>query len=139
MSVGVVTIPRLTKNFAGGSDDTRHSCIGRDGRMVPHRDRPADAILAAQSTRVVSAAAYHRAMLLAVDIGNTNITTGLIRDGAVLATRRAATNPASTADELELLIDGLLRLDEATFADVSSIALASVVPSLSFAIETIAA
>ncbi|HTC85290.1 MAG TPA: type III pantothenate kinase [Candidatus Acidoferrum sp.] len=78
-------------------------------------------------------------MLLAIDIGNSNVTTGLIRDGAVLATRRAATNPASTADELELLIDGLLRLDEATFGDVSSIALASVVPSLSTAIETIAA
>lgn len=78
-------------------------------------------------------------MLLAIDIGNTNVTTGLIRDGAVLATRRAATHAGATADELELLIDGLLRLDDAAFADVSSIALASVVPTLSAAVETIAA
>ena len=77
-------------------------------------------------------------MLLAIDIGNTNITTGLIRDGAVLATRRAATRVTATADELELLLDGLLRLDEATFTDISSIVLASVVPSLVPSVETIA-
>jgi type III pantothenate kinase len=78
-------------------------------------------------------------MLLAVDIGNTNLTAGLIRDGAILATRRAATAPAASSDELELLIDGLLRLDEATLADVSAIVLASVVPSLTTAVEAIAA
>ena len=48
------------------------------------------------------------AMLLAVDIGNTNITLGLFRDGALLATRRAATGGGATADEIELLLDGLL-------------------------------
>jgi type III pantothenate kinase len=78
-------------------------------------------------------------MLLAIDIGNTNITTGLIRDGAVLATRRAATRATDTADELELLLDGLLRLDEASFTDISSIVLASVVPSFVASVEAIAA
>jgi type III pantothenate kinase len=77
-------------------------------------------------------------MLLAIDIGNSNVTTGLIRSGNVVASRRAATHPEATADELELLLDGLLRLDGATFADVGSIALASVVPALTGAVETIA-
>ena len=77
-------------------------------------------------------------MLLAVDIGNTNITLGLFRAGVLTATRRAATQADATADQLELLLDGLLRLDDASFADVSAIACASVVPALTDGIETIA-
>jgi type III pantothenate kinase len=77
--------------------------------------------------------------LLAVDIGNTNLTLGLFRAGALVATRRATTHPRSSADELEHLVDALLRLDDASFADVSSIALASVVPGLTAALESVAA
>jgi len=77
-------------------------------------------------------------MLLAIDIGNTNITLGLLRSGALSATRRAITPSRATADELELLIDGLLRLDDTAFADVSAIACASVVPNLTVALETVA-
>ena len=83
--------------------------------------------------------AYDPAMLLAIDIGNTNVTIGLFKAGALATSRRAATQPRATVDELELLIDGLLRLDDASFADVSAIASASVVPSLGAAIEAIAA
>ena len=56
-----------------------------------------------------------------------------------VATRRAATNARATADELELLLDGLLRLDDAALADVGAIALASVVPALTAAVEAVAA
>src|SRR3954467_9680315 len=82
---------------------------------------------------------YHPAMLLAVDIGNTNVTTGLFRNGALVATRRANTHARSSADELEHLLDALLRLDDASFADVSAISACSVVPSLTAALETVAA
>ena len=61
-------------------------------------------------------------MLLAIDIGNSNLTIGLFRAGALATSRRATTQPRATVDELELLIDGLLRLDDASFADVSAIA-----------------
>ena len=77
-------------------------------------------------------------MLLAIDIGNTNVTVGLFRAGKLLATRRAASNARATADELELLLDGLLRLDGIALADLDAIALASVVPALTGAVETIA-
>ena len=77
-------------------------------------------------------------MLLALDIGNTNVTVGLFRAGALLATRRAATNPRATTDEVELLLDGLLRLDGIAIADLDAIALASVVPALTSAVEMIA-
>ena len=77
-------------------------------------------------------------MLLVVDIGNTNITLGLVRAGVLVASRRATTHPRSTADELEHLLDALLRLDDAAIPDVSGIAAASVVPALTAALETVA-
>ncbi len=78
-------------------------------------------------------------MLLAVDIGNTNVTTGLFRNGALVATRRADTNPRASTDETEHLLDALLGLDDASFADVSGIVACSVVPALTAALEAIAA
>ncbi len=55
-----------------------------------------------------------------------------------MASRRAATRAASTADELEVLLDGLLRLDGASLADVTGISLASVVPALTGAATAMA-
>lgn len=77
-------------------------------------------------------------MLLALDIGNTNLTLGLVSGEAIVAARRAATRPSSTPDELEVLIDNLLRLDGASLADVTGISLASVVPALTGATTAMA-
>jgi type III pantothenate kinase len=78
------------------------------------------------------------AMLLALDIGNTNVTLGLFKAGALLGTRRASTNPRSSPDELELMLAGLLQLDGFTMADLDAISLASVVPALTSAVEAVA-
>jgi len=86
----------------------------------------------------VAAGRYHRAMLLVLDIGNTNVALGLVNGEAIVASRRAATRLASTPDELEMLIDGLLHLDGASLADVTGISLASVVPALTSGMETMA-
>ncbi|MDP2349932.1 MAG: type III pantothenate kinase, partial [Chloroflexota bacterium] len=77
-------------------------------------------------------------MLLAIDIGNTNITLGLVEGGALVATRRAGTPRGTTADELEVLLTGLFALDGRTFDDVSGIAVASVVPAQTAMVEAIA-
>jgi type III pantothenate kinase len=77
-------------------------------------------------------------MLLALDVGNSNITTGLFRAGALLATRRAATAPRATPDQIELMLTGLLGLDDLGLADLDSIVIASVVPTITSAVETIA-
>ncbi len=81
---------------------------------------------------------YHGAMLLLVDVGNTNITVGTEREGALAAVRRAGTRRASTADELEILLDALLHLDGATIDEVDRIVAASVVPSLDASLATLA-
>lgn len=78
-------------------------------------------------------------MLLAVDIGNTNITLGLVDGGALMATRRAGTHRAATADELEVLLAGLVELEGRSLSDVSAISLASVVPALTEAVEALGA
>jgi type III pantothenate kinase len=77
-------------------------------------------------------------MLLALDIGNSNVTLGLVHGEAIMASRRASTRPSSSADELEMLIEGLLRLDGASLNDVTGIALASVVPVLTERAEIMA-
>jgi len=82
--------------------------------------------------------AYDPAMLLAIDAGNTNITFGLFRGGVLVAARRSATNARATVDELELLVDGLLRLDGASLAEVSALACASVVPAVTANLEAVA-
>ena len=86
-----------------------------------------------------SGPAYDPAVLLAVDVGNSNVTIGSFRNGSLVAVRRASTPRTGTPDEVELLVEGLLRLDDATFADVAAIVLASVVPAMTTALEAVAA
>src|SRR6476619_4674156 len=64
-------------------------------------------------------------MLLAVDVGNTQTALGLYRDGALAENWRLATERSSTADELGVLLAGLL-----DFESVDGICLASTVPVL---------
>jgi len=108
------------------------------GSMVPQTERPENR-LQRPGRPERERGPYDRAMLLAVDIGNTNITLGLFRNGALAATRRATTHTRSSADELEHLVDALLRLDDASFADVSAISACSVVPALTAGLEAVAA
>jgi type III pantothenate kinase len=77
-------------------------------------------------------------MLLVLDIGNTNVRSGLVRAGVLSSTRRAATHARSTPDELEHALGALLALDDRSIADVSAISLASVVPALTDAVAEIA-
>jgi type III pantothenate kinase len=77
-------------------------------------------------------------MLLVLDVGNSNVTMGLARAGVLVARRRARTVPMATPDELEAQLEALLRLDDLALADVDAIALASVVPAVTDAVETIA-
>ncbi|REF37044.1 type III pantothenate kinase [Thermasporomyces composti] len=68
-------------------------------------------------------------MLLAVDVGNTHSTLGLF-DGATLVQHwRVATDDRRTADELAVLLDGLLA-GHGGRAGVSGVAVCSTVPAV---------
>ncbi len=78
-------------------------------------------------------------MLLAIDVGNSNLTLGLVRDGRVTGTRRAATPRHATPDEIHVLIDALLGLDELRLQHVDGVVMASVVPPVGAALAAAAA
>ncbi len=69
-------------------------------------------------------------MLLAIDIGNTNLTLGLYRGDDRVAAWRLATAHERMPDEYGLQILGLLEHAGCTPGDIDGIILASVVPPL---------
>src|SRR5687768_2081239 len=67
-------------------------------------------------------------MLLAIDVGSTNIVLGVF-EGAILAhSWRLHTQRERTLDELGLLVDGLFTSRGVRRADIHGIVLGSVVP-----------
>lgn len=69
-------------------------------------------------------------MLLAIDIGNTNITFGAFEGTELKATGRIATDTRRMADEYGLMLHQLLPLRGFSVSDIRAVALCSVVPPL---------
>lgn len=69
-------------------------------------------------------------MLLAIDIGNTNIVFGVNKNGNWLNHWRIQTDHKKTADEYEVIFRSLLSAGKICRTDVKNIILSSVVPSL---------
>jgi type III pantothenate kinase len=70
-------------------------------------------------------------MLLTIDVGNTNTVLGLFEGAEVVEHWRIATDPQRTADEIVVVLQGLLA--QSTFSkdpEISGIALCSTVPSV---------
>jgi type III pantothenate kinase len=69
-------------------------------------------------------------MLLAIDVGNTNIVVGVFEKTTLVQSWRLQTVRERTSDELGLLIDGLFAYSRIDRSKVDGIVLASVVPPL---------
>ena len=69
-------------------------------------------------------------MLLAADIGNTQTVVGVYRGSDLACMWRLATNPATTADEVRVMLLPLFESAGLALSDVDRAALASVVPQL---------
>ena len=74
-------------------------------------------------------------MLLAIDIGNTNITLGVLEDSGLRATWRIATSIHRMADEYAVLLLNLLRQKSLDISDIKEVVLCSVVPPLTAIFE----
>jgi type III pantothenate kinase len=74
-------------------------------------------------------------MLLAIDIGNTNIALGLFEKGALRSDFRLETRASRTGDEYAALLSTLFQLAGVGFDDVSAAIVSSVVPPALFPIE----
>jgi type III pantothenate kinase len=69
-------------------------------------------------------------LLLAVDIGNTNVKLGTFEGGEITATWRLETDVHRMPDEYAALLDWLLSRRGLTFADISGVSLSSTVPAM---------
>lgn len=69
-------------------------------------------------------------MLLALDVGNTNVTMGLYLDSELITTWRVASNRNRTWDEFGLEFIHLLKRDGYSPKDITHAAMASVVPPM---------
>ncbi len=69
-------------------------------------------------------------MILALDVGNTNITFGVYDGEKLVTTFRITTKIARTSDEYGILIRDLLRMNDVNRADIEGSIVASVVPNI---------
>lgn len=69
-------------------------------------------------------------MLLAVDVGNTNIVIGVYKGTQLVASWRIATEGHRQADEYAMLLRSLLEHNRLSFASINHLVLSSVVPPL---------
>jgi type III pantothenate kinase len=74
-------------------------------------------------------------MLLAIDVGNTQILMGVYEGEELRFDWRLSTNRARTVDEFGILTRTLFSLDDLDAADVDRIVISSVVPPLDGALE----
>ena len=69
-------------------------------------------------------------MLLAVDVGNTNITLGVFKDGVLIGNFRLNTRIARTSDEYGIAIRNILYHNGIDHNEVRDCIIASVVPAV---------
>lgn len=74
-------------------------------------------------------------MIFTMDIGNTNIKTGLFQGKELVRYWRLSTNRSSTSDEYGMLVTNLFRSAGLSPDQVTGIMLSSVVPPVNFTIE----
>jgi len=77
-------------------------------------------------------------MLLALDVGNTNITIGIFKKGVLADHRRLRTVREQTSDEWGILLSSLLRFAGLDRTTLDGIVISSVVPPLDSALAEMA-
>src|SRR5262250_2868147 len=76
-----------------------------------------------------------QAMLLVIDVGNTNTVLGVYEDVRLIGHWRLETKPSQTADEYGILVRNLFALTNLEFSRIRDIVIASVVPPLNSVLE----
>ena len=74
-------------------------------------------------------------MLLAINVGNTNIVTGLYEGKKLVATWRFATDKERSADEFGMFFVNLFNIEKQDINRVEAIIISSVVPPIMYSLE----
>lgn len=77
-------------------------------------------------------------MLLAVDVGNTNIVLGLFKGEELIMNWRISTDKSKSADELGMIINQLFSYNDYDLSMVSDVIISSVVPSIMYSLQHMA-
>ena len=77
-------------------------------------------------------------MILAIDVGNTNIVFALVEKGAIRARWRIATDARRTADQYSVWLHQLLQLEGLAKDDVEAVIIGTVVPRATHNLEVLA-
>lgn len=75
-------------------------------------------------------------MILAIDIGNTNIVIGCIREEKILFTERLSTNPLETVLEYAISFKNVLELYDIRPEEITGSIISSVVPQVTNAVKS---
>jgi len=76
-------------------------------------------------------------MLLAIDVGNTQIVIGLFDSNRLLGHWRFSTRPILTADEYRMKFQSLFSMDGHEYAKIDNVIISSVVPRLTRELPTV--
>lgn len=74
-------------------------------------------------------------MILAIDIGNTNMEFGLFKDSKLINNFRLVTDRNTTSDEIGLMMLQFFKVREINISDIDDVIVASVVPQIMFAMN----
>jgi len=74
-------------------------------------------------------------MILAIDVGNTNIVIGVYKEDELIVNWRIATDKNKTEDEYGMLFKQLFESHNLSFLVIDGVIISSVVPPLIFALE----
>ncbi|MBR6444495.1 MAG: type III pantothenate kinase [Firmicutes bacterium] len=74
-------------------------------------------------------------MLLAFDVGNSNIVLGVFKDGELIQNWRLETDNNKSADEYGMVINELFEYEGLDFKDVKDIIISTVVPSVLYTLQ----
>lgn len=78
-------------------------------------------------------------MLLAFDIGNTNMVLGVFKDGELVQNWRLETDYNKSADEYGMLINQLFNYEDLDIKQVEDVIISTVVPSVLFTLQHLSA
>ena len=74
-------------------------------------------------------------MILAVDVGNTNITCGVFRGEEIVASFRITTKMPRTSDEYGMMLGTLLEKNQVNEKEIRDAIIASVVPNVMHSLQ----
>ena len=74
-------------------------------------------------------------MLLAFDVGNSNIVLGVFRDGQMVTNWRLKTDNNKSADEYGMIISQLFKYEGLKEKEVKDVIISTVVPSVLYTLQ----